>query len=1339
MERYHIIKLGLAFTFYAAYCVRPMLVHSLQRDNAVDNNPDPGLEYFQFFQGVEGRPGTDFPVYSYIPKTSFSCKGIENGYYADLETGCQVFHICEDGRKISFLCPNGTIFQQAELICEWWNKVNCTNSPSLYEESAERLLNDVARRKASRRVGINNNHALNHGAVMRTEEKSSVRASKNSQLLPATQRPHIKNHRIPDNSDIEHQIEQAESNNRHLVNAQNFIQLSQKDLFGHQQQKLYDNHNYNNDQTTRARSRQSKKDIDKDTGNFLNTNYDQSEKRDSKKIQNQRNNQNSGDNSQDKIESLKEYHVQFASFKDEVSTTTKSFLSHSFRQGFSDKTSKTTDKFLINPTETVTKHNIIASTSTLSPTRKFAYGSTVKERFNSYGARPPQTASIISGNNNRGNVKFNIPKSDNIVTTYSPLAGKNQENFVLPPFPKHKSELVESENKGNLQGNQNQLSETPVDLEEMQIPEESSSFAKSGFNSISDRFKPSYANHRDSYSEVKELNTLQAPKKTPISSITPHLVTTQPINNGKPFVGSRVGTTWLPNRPTTQSKYTYLPTSTKPTVIFGVIRHSTTSKTPYSDFNSGNTDNTLPVIETSTPVTNSLPTDLFNVGRTDTTLKVNIVPDFISTTMVPQKVFIPQQGSLNLAQNSEPVNEPPFIKKTVPLLYQSSTEKTVDQATVYGSYPSSTPRVYGSIRNTLYSPTIPTVTKSSLSGERTLNTYNNAVPIKFSQGQDKISIHLSKNIGSSTRPSNLNNLKVGTVFRVADNNAPKESTFSPERGFFVTKSAYDGPVKSKIEKPRPFSKFGDKDTTNQDGLSTAFPSYHISSARPFTATDATKPTPVSNQLPTNFDVYNNIDNMIGILQEIANFNTEKEKIGQGLTIPPSVSPQTLHSLAQYFASELGNNETHSDLKEDKEDKLTTLLTAMTVHGYNNLFNTGSSANNSVELETTTVSVVSKISDEATTVAPEPENPTDNTKDSDGDLLSTTSLPELRQLARNFSLALSSYLNDPDNFRKNLESLRPTEPPPLDSSDIVESSTTEDELLNFSDADIRPSTPAVPSPTWGYILASEERKGGAQEEVKNSLTPDLHTADSQSFVPRFNHVLQSDEKRGGFTILPPNHWTSSTHATKLWQKALSVNPSLVNENLETTTIPSISSEQTTASELFNADVLPDLVEPISEITYDLRELPPLSLNSTQVHGILIDFMNHTKSDGDNRLNRILKKLNTSEEEFLSRMKEIESNPLTKRLILLLISECGANITQDLGISASNHQQNVLTNDSKLDFGARIDSRNLKPTRNVENHALGQLVDPYISEDQQDTRALQLLNSLYTIASRFGRKR
>lgn len=54
----------------------------------------------------------------------------------------QVFHICDGGRKISFICPNGTIFRQSHLICDWWFRVDCGKSVELYEESAEQLAAD---------------------------------------------------------------------------------------------------------------------------------------------------------------------------------------------------------------------------------------------------------------------------------------------------------------------------------------------------------------------------------------------------------------------------------------------------------------------------------------------------------------------------------------------------------------------------------------------------------------------------------------------------------------------------------------------------------------------------------------------------------------------------------------------------------------------------------------------------------------------------------------------------------------------------------------------------------------------------------------------------------------------------------------------------------------------------------------------------------------------------------------------------------------------------------------------------------------------------------------------
>lgn len=37
-----------------------------------------------------GTPGQDFPVLNTIPRTNFDCRNKGHGYYADVDTGCQV-------------------------------------------------------------------------------------------------------------------------------------------------------------------------------------------------------------------------------------------------------------------------------------------------------------------------------------------------------------------------------------------------------------------------------------------------------------------------------------------------------------------------------------------------------------------------------------------------------------------------------------------------------------------------------------------------------------------------------------------------------------------------------------------------------------------------------------------------------------------------------------------------------------------------------------------------------------------------------------------------------------------------------------------------------------------------------------------------------------------------------------------------------------------------------------------------------------------------------------------------------------------------------------------------
>ncbi|KAG7153266.1 putative Chitin binding Peritrophin-A domain-containing protein 32 [Homarus americanus] len=55
------------------------------------------------------------------------------GYYADPETRCQAFHICQFERDTKVLCPNGTLFDQEKFNCIWWNAVDCSLTESFYE------------------------------------------------------------------------------------------------------------------------------------------------------------------------------------------------------------------------------------------------------------------------------------------------------------------------------------------------------------------------------------------------------------------------------------------------------------------------------------------------------------------------------------------------------------------------------------------------------------------------------------------------------------------------------------------------------------------------------------------------------------------------------------------------------------------------------------------------------------------------------------------------------------------------------------------------------------------------------------------------------------------------------------------------------------------------------------------------------------------------------------------------------------------------------------------------------------------------------------------------------
>ncbi|XP_022240165.1 uncharacterized protein LOC111085515 [Limulus polyphemus] len=85
---------------------------------------------------IQADKHREYPKLNTIPVTNFTCLAKLPGYYADPHpsSGCQVYHMCHTKRrKYSYLCPNHTLFNQAQLICDHWYNVNCSLAENNYK------------------------------------------------------------------------------------------------------------------------------------------------------------------------------------------------------------------------------------------------------------------------------------------------------------------------------------------------------------------------------------------------------------------------------------------------------------------------------------------------------------------------------------------------------------------------------------------------------------------------------------------------------------------------------------------------------------------------------------------------------------------------------------------------------------------------------------------------------------------------------------------------------------------------------------------------------------------------------------------------------------------------------------------------------------------------------------------------------------------------------------------------------------------------------------------------------------------------------------------------------
>jgi len=81
---------------------------------------------------------TEVTDLDHLPMSGFTCEDkVIGGYYADIESGCQMFHVCTFGQNeeiidIKFLCLSGTVFDQKTRVCERVDEVDCSQSTNYY-------------------------------------------------------------------------------------------------------------------------------------------------------------------------------------------------------------------------------------------------------------------------------------------------------------------------------------------------------------------------------------------------------------------------------------------------------------------------------------------------------------------------------------------------------------------------------------------------------------------------------------------------------------------------------------------------------------------------------------------------------------------------------------------------------------------------------------------------------------------------------------------------------------------------------------------------------------------------------------------------------------------------------------------------------------------------------------------------------------------------------------------------------------------------------------------------------------------------------------------------------
>lgn len=209
----------------------------------------------------------------------------------------------------------------------------------------------------------------------------------------------------------------------------------------------------------------------------------------------------------------------------------------------------------------------------------------------------------------------------------------------------------------------------------------------------------------------------------------------------------------------------------------------------------------------------------------------------------------------------------------------------------------------------------------------------------------------------------------------------------------------------------------------------------FSTSTPIKVISTTSTTTIAPEIstkPTNSEIVKHALEMMESLKSLDMEDvipTEAERyMGQrlGLEVPPSSGPYALHSLALYFAN--GDTNNTKRMTQLANGITSVFLSNKTITQYESLFPSEENKSSSVTARPAIT----------TTSTNKYQNDLDNdleAQHSKHPILSAAGTPQLREIAQVFTHALSAYLQDPEQFRKILSEIRPTEPPNVQFNEI----------------------------------------------------------------------------------------------------------------------------------------------------------------------------------------------------------------------------------------------------------------------------------------------------------------